>query len=150
MCGSESQAGAIAERRYRSSLLSTTPQNLEPQSLISALLYKPAEGSGVDEGDLAGVRPVFEVYAEPRAAPDLVDVVVEVVAAVAEGELLTQGFQVLPVESSRVGSQTRLAPGGARRPLLAASFPGTVRWIGVDPRGLEPLASAMRGRRSPN
>ena len=116
----------------------------------SALFYKPAEGPGVDEGDLAGVRPVLEGYAEPRAAADLVEVVVEVVAAVAEGELLTQGFQVLPVESSRVGSQTRLAPNGARRPSLAASFPRARRWIGVDPTRLELVASAMRGRRSPN
>jgi hypothetical protein len=77
-------------------------------------------------------------------------VVVQVVAAAPKGELLAQGFQVFPVESSAVGSQTRLAPGGARRPLFAAFFPGTVRWIGVDPTRLELVASAMRGRRSPN
>ena len=114
------------------------------------MLYKPAQGPCVDQGYLAGVGPVLEGYAEPGAAADLVEVVVEVVAAVAEGELLTQGFEVFPVESSRVGSQTRLAPGGARRPLLAATFPRARRWIGVDPTRLELVASAMRGRRSPN
>src|SRR3712207_8172932 len=48
---------------------------------------------GVDQGDLAGVRPVLQGYAEPGAASHLVEVVVEVVAAVAEGELLAQGFR---------------------------------------------------------
>src|SRR3712207_8493498 len=122
----------------------------DPEARPSTLLYKPAQGPGVDQGDLAGVRPVLQGYAEPGAASHLVEVVVEVVAAVAEGELLAQGFEVFPVESSPVGSQTRLAPAGARRPHFAPPFPGTVRWVGVDPRGLEPLASAMRGRRSPS
>ncbi len=64
----------------------------KPRAYPSALLYETAQGPGVDEGDLAGVRPVFQGYAEPGAAADLVQVVVEVVATVAEGELLAQGF----------------------------------------------------------